>query len=105
VGSISTESTAGALAAAATRARARVVGLSVVARHNRTRAVREIAAMQPALPADVQLWLGGADAERVAARVPAFRGMVVDRLSAANGELARIAVSEGSAATTIETSP
>ena len=43
------------------------------------------------IPPDTELWLGGADAGKVAAGVDAFRGLVVDSLHAAELELARIA--------------
>jgi len=76
---------------AATRTEARVVGLSLVASANRARAVREVEAIQIALPADRELWLGGADAGQVAVGVKAFRGLVVDSLQAAETELTRIA--------------
>ena len=69
---------------------ARVVGLSVVASKNHAHAVREIEAIQMALPADTELWLGGADAGRAAADVKAFRGWVVDDLHKTETELARI---------------
>jgi methylmalonyl-CoA mutase cobalamin-binding subunit/DNA-binding transcriptional MerR regulator len=80
------------IATAAASARARVVGLSVVAGKNRTRACGEVAAIQAALPADVELWLGGADAGNVAAGVKGFRGLVLDDLQATEAELTRLAV-------------
>jgi len=77
---------------AAASARARVVGLSVVAGKNRARACVEVAAIQAALPAEVELWLGGADAANVAAGVKGFRGLLLDGLEATEAELSRIAV-------------
>ena len=82
---------AGEIVAAAKHTQARVVGLSVVAGKNHARAVREIEAIQIALPADVELWLGGADAAERPADVKAFRGWVVDDLKTTETELARIA--------------
>ena len=76
---------------AAKHRRARVVGLSVVASENHARAVREIEAIQMALPAETELWLGGADAGRTAADVKRFRGWVADDLHKTETELARIA--------------
>jgi DNA-binding transcriptional MerR regulator/methylmalonyl-CoA mutase cobalamin-binding subunit len=76
---------------AAKHRRARVVGLSVVASENHAQAVKEIEAIQMALPADTELWLGGADARRAAAAVKRFRGWVVDDLNTIETELARIA--------------
>jgi len=74
----------------ARRAQAGVVGLSLVAGENRVRAVHEVKALQRALPADIELWLGGADAGRVAVAIKGCRGLVVDDLSATANELARI---------------
>ena len=82
---------AGEIVVAAQHTQARVVGLSVVAGENRAHAVHEVGAIQIALPGDIELWLGGADAGRVASRVKGFRGLVVDSLSATETELARIA--------------
>jgi MerR family transcriptional regulator, light-induced transcriptional regulator len=79
------------IAAAAERTRACVVGLSLVAGENRAHAIHEVETIQSALSGDIELWLGGADAGRVASRVKAFRGLVVDSLSATETELARIA--------------
>ena len=79
------------IAVAATHTQARVVGLSLVASKNHAHAVHEVEAIQLALPADTELWLGGADAGRVATDVKAFRGWVVDDLHTAETELARIA--------------
>jgi methylmalonyl-CoA mutase cobalamin-binding subunit/DNA-binding transcriptional MerR regulator len=77
---------------AAASARAHVVGLSVVAGKNRARACSEAAAIQAALSADVELWVGGADAANVAAGVKGFRGLVMDNLEATEAGLSRIAV-------------
>jgi methanogenic corrinoid protein MtbC1 len=77
---------------AAASARACVVGLSAVAGKNRARACVVAAAIQTALPAHVELWLGGADAGNVAAGVEGFRGLLLDDLGATEAELGRIAV-------------
>ena len=82
---------AGEIVVAAERTQARVVGLSVVAGENHAHAVQQIDTLQVALPADTELWLGGADAGRVAADVRAFRGWVVDDLHTSETELTRIA--------------
>jgi len=82
---------AGEITVAAQHVQARVVGLSVVGAENHARAVQEIEAIQTALPADIELWLGGADARRAAADVKAFRGWVLDDLNTTETELARIA--------------
>jgi len=44
-----------------------------------------------ALPAETELWLGGADARQAASAVKRFRGWVVDDLNTIETELARIA--------------
>lgn len=75
---------------AAKHRRARVVGLSVVGSENHAQAVRELRAIQMALPADTEMWLGGADARCAAADIPAFRGWVVDDLKTIEAELARL---------------
>jgi methanogenic corrinoid protein MtbC1 len=76
---------------AAARTQAKVVGLSVVTRRNHKHAVRQIETIQSALPADAELWLGGADAGRAAADVPAFCGWLLDDLNKTESELVRIA--------------
>jgi DNA-binding transcriptional MerR regulator/methylmalonyl-CoA mutase cobalamin-binding subunit len=72
--------------------RARVVGLSVVGSGNRAHAVAEVTAIQSALPAEIEIWLGGGDAREVAAGIKVFGGLVLDTLQAAETELARIAL-------------
>jgi DNA-binding transcriptional MerR regulator/methylmalonyl-CoA mutase cobalamin-binding subunit len=88
---LGTDLPAAEIVTAATRTRARVVGLSVVAGENRARAIDEVAAIQIALPAEIELWLGGADAQDVAAGAKALRGLVLDTLQATETELTRIA--------------
>jgi methylmalonyl-CoA mutase cobalamin-binding subunit len=75
---------------AATRTQARVVGLSLVGSENRAQAIGEIKAIHTALPAECELWLGGADARQVATGVKGFRGLVLDTLQATEAELTRI---------------
>jgi DNA-binding transcriptional MerR regulator len=74
------------------RARAAVVGLSIVAARNRARAIREVEALQTVLPAECELWLGGADAGAAASAITSFRGQVLDTLSATETELERTVV-------------
>ncbi len=76
---------------AAARSEACVVGLSLVASENRSRAIDELAAIQGGLPRECELWLGGADAAKVAAAAKSNRGLVFDSLQAAEAELTRIA--------------
>jgi DNA-binding transcriptional MerR regulator len=75
---------------AAERARATVVGLSIVGAGNRARATREVDALQMALPRECELWLGGADAGVVASGIGSCRGQVLETLSATETELARV---------------
>jgi methanogenic corrinoid protein MtbC1 len=75
---------------AAERARAIVVGLSVVGVDNRARATREVEALQMALSRECEVWLGGADAGAVASGIRSFHGLVLDTLSATEIELARV---------------
>jgi methanogenic corrinoid protein MtbC1 len=78
------------IASAAERARAVVVGLSIVGTGNRARATRELEALQIALPRECELWLGGADAGAVGSGIGSLRGLVLDTLSATETELARL---------------
>lgn len=78
------------IVAAVRRSAARLVGVSLVFDENRARAALEVEAIQRALPAAVELWLGGRDAKAVADRVKSFRGLVVDELARAESELARL---------------
>ena len=75
---------------AAERARAVVVGLSIVGAGNRARATREVEAVQMALSRECELWLGGADARALASGIRSSRGLVLDTLSATETELARV---------------
>jgi methylmalonyl-CoA mutase cobalamin-binding subunit len=75
---------------AARRCDAVLLGLSVVSEGNRAQAVREVRDIQRALPATVELWLGGCDAPRVASRLQPFGGMVISTMAQADGELARL---------------
>jgi MerR family transcriptional regulator, light-induced transcriptional regulator len=76
---------------AAIDARARVIGLSLVAGENRARAIAEISTIQATLPADMEFWLGGADAGNATASVKSFRGLVLETLEATEIELRRVA--------------
>jgi methanogenic corrinoid protein MtbC1 len=72
------------------RSNAILLGLSLVSKDNRSAAVREVQAIQRAVPASVELWCGGRDASAVAGRLKSFRGRVVDSLSRAEAELMRL---------------
>jgi DNA-binding transcriptional MerR regulator len=82
---------AGEIVAAVRRSGAILLGLSLVSDGNRSAAVREVRAIERDLPASAELWLGGRDAEAVAARLEPFRGAVVATLSRAEAEVARLA--------------
>lgn len=88
---LGTDLPAGEIVTAARQTQARVVGLSLVAGENHVDAARQVAAIQEAVPVDIELWIGGAGAGRVAAAVKGFRGTLVSDLSATETELARIA--------------
>lgn len=79
------------IARAAGRARACVVGLSLVASANRAVAAREVTTLGRLLPRDVELWLGGCDAAQVASHTRKTHALVVTDLSTAEAELQRIA--------------
>ena len=81
---------AGEIVAAVQRSNAVLLGLSLVSGDNRSSAVHEVQAIQRALPASVEYWLGGRDAKAVAARLGSFCGVVVDTLSRAEAELMRL---------------
>ena len=83
---------------AAERARAVVVGLSIVGAGNRARATREVEALQTSLSRDCELWLGGADAGAVASGIETFRGLVLDTLAATETECARLAAAAAAGA-------
>lgn len=91
---LGTDLPASQIATAVTRSNAVLLGLSLVAAENRARAVREVRTIERALPAGVELWLGGRDAAAVAAEVAPSRGLVIDRLSTVEEELARVSASK-----------
>lgn len=72
------------------RTRARVVGLSIVGAGNRARATQEVGTLGRALPRECELWLGGADAGKLASEIGDFSGIVLDTLSATETELGRV---------------
>lgn len=78
------------IVAAVRRSGAIVLGLSLVTDGNRSSAVHEVQTIQRALPATTELWLGGRDAEAVAAHLGPFRGVVVGTLSQAEADLMRL---------------
>ncbi len=81
---------AGEIALSARRADAAAVGLAVVYRKNRARAVKEVRTIVRALPASAELWLGGADAAGVAAAVGTKRIVTIATLDDLERELDRI---------------
>jgi methanogenic corrinoid protein MtbC1 len=78
------------IVSAAERARAVVVGMSIVGADNRARATREVDALEKALSRECEVWLGGADAGAVASGIRSCRGLVLDTLPATEIELARV---------------
>lgn len=63
---------------AARRSAAAAVGLSVVNPENEQAAIEQLHRLEEKLPQDVELWLGGGDARRLAARSQASRTLVLD---------------------------
>ena len=78
------------IAGAARRSGAGVVGRGMVDSHNRSHAVAEIRAVESALPANAELWLGGRDAAGVHRRLSRTRARVLDRLELVEAEVARL---------------
>jgi MerR family transcriptional regulator, light-induced transcriptional regulator len=78
------------IVAAVRRSDAVLLGISAVWSDNRTSAAQEVQAIQRGVPGQVEIWLGGLDAGAVGARIPSFRGLVIDSLPTAESELARI---------------
>jgi DNA-binding transcriptional MerR regulator/methylmalonyl-CoA mutase cobalamin-binding subunit len=78
------------IVAAVQRSNGVLLGLSLVSEDNRSAAVREVQAIQRAIPPSVELWCGGRDASAVAARLKSFRGRVMDSLIQAEAELVRL---------------
>jgi MerR family transcriptional regulator, light-induced transcriptional regulator len=87
---VGTDVPAGEIVAAVRRTNAILLGLSLVSDANRSSAVRELRMIERTLPGDAELWLGGRDAEAVAARLKQFRGVVVGALSQAETDLVRL---------------
>src|SRR6185369_4777362 len=74
---------------AAERVRAAAVGIGVVNGANRSRAVAEVHALERALGASVELWVGGRDAAATIADVGTRRALVLDDLDRLERELTR----------------
>ncbi len=74
----------------ARRLSAAAVGLSVTATDNRIAAARAVAEINAALPATMQIWLGGTDARYVAAMVPSGRTHLVQDVDALQARLAAL---------------
>ena len=87
---LGTDVPAAEVTAAARRAEAAVVGLSVVNGTNHGAAVEEVKRVERELPAATEMWLGGRAAAAVAAALRSSRVMVLDRMPPIERELARI---------------
>ena len=81
------------IVAAARRARAAVVGLTIVNGENERVALEEVRAIEGGLPAATELWLGGAHAAALAARLTGSRANVLHDADALDDELARLSAS------------
>lgn len=75
---------------AAVRSSCMVVAISVVAPANRRNAVATVRELEAALPALVELWLGGADAAHVQRQAHSRRARLVTDLSALRDDLDRL---------------
>jgi DNA-binding transcriptional MerR regulator len=90
---LGTDLPAGEVTAAARRSQAAVVGLGMVNRENRPTALAEVRRIERALPATVELWLGGRDAENTAAELGRSRAIVLTETTAIERELGRLRAS------------
>ncbi len=81
--------------AAARRSGVRIVGLSVVSDENHDRAVEQLRRVEKGLPAEVELWLGGRDADRVTRDLGRTRALVLQTSAAVEAEIRRVAEREG----------
>lgn len=87
---LGTDLPAAEIAAAATRAHVRVVGLGLTNPAGRTAFARAVAWLQHTLPPSTEIWLGGAAARQVGAAIPRFRGAVLDDRTEIDSHLARL---------------
>ena len=76
---------------AAKRAGVAAVGVGLVDGQNRAEAVKELRRIERALPATVELWVGGRDATAVHAKLGATRALVLDAPNALAQEARRLA--------------
>jgi methanogenic corrinoid protein MtbC1 len=67
------------IAEAAARAGVAAVGLSVVNSNNRQNAVEQTRQVEQLLPPDIELWLGGRDAQHLAEQLGPTRALILDR--------------------------
>lgn len=75
---------------AARRSGVGAVGLSLVNSENRDAAIEHVRRIEDDLPADIDLWLGGRDAQQVAARLGKTRAVVIDQTEALDFQLKRV---------------
>lgn len=74
----------------ALRLSAAAVGLSLTATDNRIAAARAVAEINAALPAAMQIWLGGSDARYVAALLPTGRAHLVQDIDTLQARIAAL---------------
>lgn len=77
------------------RTAVRVVGLGFVNGDVRQSLLAETRRIERALPAGVELWLGGREARAVAAELGQSRAMVLDEIETLEGEIARLRATQG----------
>lgn len=90
---LGTDLPADEVAVAARRTGVRVVGLGLCHPASRAEAARQITDLQARLEPNVELWLGGADAQAVAERIPSLRALVLEESAQMDTQLARLRAS------------
>lgn len=89
--SVGSDLPAAEILAVADEVRPSVVALSVASESNRTLAVEEIRLIEAGLPADVQIWLGGGDADHVIAELGDTRAVCLSNKVALEREIGILA--------------
>jgi DNA-binding transcriptional MerR regulator len=80
---------------AARRSGVRVVGLGFVNGDIRQSSLAETRRVERALPAEVELWLGGREARAIASELGRTRALVLDQLDTLEDEVARLRAAQG----------
>jgi DNA-binding transcriptional MerR regulator/methylmalonyl-CoA mutase cobalamin-binding subunit len=86
---------AGEIVEAGRRSGVRVVGLGFVNGDIRQSLLAEARRVERALPAEVELWLGGREARAIASELDQTRALVIDQLDTLEDEVARLRAAQG----------